>query len=36
MLGCSAKTIKRRIKEMDDIRYIGRGSNGHWDIDENK
>ena len=33
-LGCSVRTIKRRIKEMDDVRYIGRGANGHWEIDE--
>lgn len=33
MFGTSSKTIKRHIKEMDNIHYIGRGANGHWKID---
>ena len=28
------KTIKRRIKSMPNIYYVGRGSNGHWEIEE--
>ena len=31
-LGTSIRTIKRRIKESDDIQFIGRGSNGYWEI----
>ena len=32
LLGVSSKTIKRRIKEMDNVRYIGSGYSGHWEI----
>ena len=31
-LGVSSKTIKRRIKEMDNVRYIGSGYSRHWEI----
>ena len=31
-LGVSSKTIKRHIKEMDNICYVGRGFSGHWKI----
>ena len=31
-LGVSSKTIKRHIKEMDNICYVGRGFSGHWEI----
>lgn len=34
ILGVSSKTIKRHIKEMDYVNYIGRGSNGYWEIAE--
>lgn len=33
-LGTSSKTIKRHIKEMDTIQFVGRGANGHWEISE--
>lgn len=33
-LGVSSKTIKRRIKKMNRVNYIGRGSNGYWEITE--
>ena len=33
-LGVSKKTIERAIKEIDNLKYIGRGSNGHWELDE--
>ena len=33
VLGISSKTVKRYIKDMGNIHYIGRGSNGHWKID---
>lgn len=31
-LGVSSKTIKRHIKEMDNVNYIGRGFSGHWEV----
>ena len=31
--GVSAKTIARKLQEMNHIRYVGRGKNGHWEID---
>lgn len=31
-LGVSSKTIKRHIKEMEYVSYVGRGSNGHWEL----
>ena len=34
ILGVSSKTVKRRIKQMDHVNYIGRGANGHWEISE--
>ena len=36
ILGVSSKTVKRRIKQMDQVNYIGRGSNGHREISEEK
>ncbi|MBR1931935.1 MAG: DeoR family transcriptional regulator [Lachnospiraceae bacterium] len=35
-LGVSSKTIKRHIKEMDNISYIGRGFSGLWKITNNE
>ena len=32
LLGVSSKTIKRRIKGMDNVCYIGSGYSGHWEI----
>ena len=34
VLGTSSKTIKRRIKPMPNIHYVGSGYSGHWEIDE--
>lgn len=34
-LGVSSKTIKRHIKQMDNVNYVGRGFSGHWEITEN-
>ena len=31
-LGVSSKTVKRHIKDIGIVRFIGRGSNGHWEI----
>ena len=33
-LGVSSKTIKRHIKEMDNVCYIGRGFIAHWEISD--
>ena len=35
-LGVSSKTIKRHIKEMDNVNYIGRGFSGYWEIIANE
>ena len=32
ILGVSSKTIKRHIKAMPHVNYIGRGANGYWKI----
>ena len=32
--GVSAKTIKRHIKKMNNIKYVGSGYSGHWEIEE--
>lgn len=34
-LGMSMKTIGRKIKNIGNIKYVGSGNNGHWEIDEN-
>ena len=31
-IGVSEATIKRRIKNMNDIEYVGSGYSGHWEI----
>ena len=33
-LGISISTVKRRIKTMPLISYVGRGYSGHWEIKE--
>lgn len=33
-LGVSMKTVERIIKRIPNLRYIGRGSNGHWELKE--
>ena len=33
-LGVSYKTIRRHIKAMGNVHYIGRGFSGHWKVDE--
>lgn len=32
-LGVSYKTIRRHIKAMGNVHYIGRGFSGHWEVD---
>jgi ATP-dependent DNA helicase RecG len=34
-LGVSSKTVKRHIKKMGNVRYIGRGFSGYWEIIDN-
>lgn len=31
-LGISSKTVKRHIKDLDIIQFVGRGRSGHWEI----
>ena len=33
-LGVSVRTIRRHLKEMDNVHYIGRGYSGHWEVEE--
>ncbi len=33
ILGVSEKTITRYIKEIPNIKYVGKGKNGHWEVD---
>ena len=33
ILGVSEKTITRYIKEIPNIKYVGKGKNGHWKVD---
>ena len=35
-LGVSSKTIKRHIKEMNNVCYVGRGFSGHWEIKDDE
>ena len=32
ILGISEKTVGRKIKDMNDVHYIGRGYSGHWEM----
>ena len=32
-LGVSEKTITRYIKDIPNIKYVGKGKNGHWEVD---
>ena len=34
LLGISSKTVKRHIKEMNNVHFVGRGCRGHWEITE--
>lgn len=35
-LGVSSKTIKRHIKQMENVCFVGRGFSGHWEITDDK
>ena len=32
--GVSMKTIERTIKEIANLRYVGTGKHGHWELEE--
>lgn len=32
-LGVSVRTIRRHIKQMDNVRFVGRGFSGHWEVE---
>ena len=34
ILGVSEKTITRYIKEIPNIKYVGKGKNGHWKLND--
>nr|WP_231679256.1 hypothetical protein [Oceanivirga miroungae] len=34
-IGVSVKSIERAIKEIDNLKYIGSGKNGYWELKEN-
>ena len=34
ILGVSKKTITRYIKEIPNIKYVGKGKNGHWELND--
>ena len=34
ILGVSEKTITRYIKEIPNIKYVGKGKNGHWELND--
>lgn len=34
ILGVSEKTITRYIKEISNIKYVGKGKNGHWELND--
>lgn len=34
ILGISSKTVKRHIKEMNNVHFVGRGFSGYWEIIE--
>ena len=34
ILGVSEKTITRYIKEIPNIQYVGKGKNGHWELND--
>lgn len=36
VLGVSSKTIKRHIKEMNNVCYVGCGFSGHWEITDDE
>lgn len=36
VLGVSSKTIKRHIKKMNNVCYVGRGFSGHWEITDDE
>lgn len=36
ILGVSEKTITRYIKEIPNIKYVGKGKKGHWELNDLK
>lgn len=33
-LNISVRTLQRVLNEMTNVRYVGTGANGHWEVDE--
>ena len=36
MLGCAPKTVKRHLAKLPNVRYVGHGYSGLWDVGEIK
>ncbi len=36
ILGISVRTLNRKLKEIDNVIFVGKGKNGHWEILSNK
>lgn len=36
ILGVSEKTITRYIKDIPNIKYVGKGKNCHWEVGDQK
>ncbi|MDO4810021.1 MAG: winged helix-turn-helix transcriptional regulator, partial [Eubacteriales bacterium] len=36
ILNVSSKTIKRHIEKMPNVKYVGSGYSGHWEITDNQ
>ena len=36
ILGISVRTLNRKLKEIDDVIFVGKDKNGHWEILSNK
>ena len=32
--GVSKKTIERHMKKINNLKYVGSGNNGHWELNE--
>ena len=32
--GVSVRTIQRTLKEIDNLKYVGSGNSGHWELND--
>ena len=33
LLSCTTRTIKRHLAKLPNVRYVGHGYSGHWEVD---